>query len=44
MFDIKGQYMKESNTFVTNAAIKHLERDILIGTKWQFIKDSNLYI
>ena len=37
----KGQYMKESNTLVDNAAIKLLQREVLLNKKGQCIKKSN---
>ena len=32
LHDIKGQYMKESNTLADNAAINILQRDIWLNT------------
>ena len=39
LLDIKGQYMKESNTNAGNAIIKQLQREVLLNTKGQYMKE-----
>ena len=36
--------MKESNTLVNNAAIKLLQREVLLDTKEQYMKESNTLV
>ena len=41
MLNIKGQYMKESNTLVVNVTIKQLQTRILLNIKGQYMKESS---
>ena len=36
--------MKESNTLADNATIKQLQREILLDTKEQYMKESNILV
>ena len=42
LMSTKGQYMKESNILVSNAAIEQHQKEILLNTKEQYMKDSNI--
>ena len=41
MLNIKGQYMKESNTLVGNVANNFLMRELLLDINRQCMKESN---
>ena len=39
LLNIKGQYMKESNTLAGNAIIKQQQKEILLNTKEKYMKE-----
>ena len=41
MLNIKGQFIKESNTLAGNVANNFLKRELLLSTKGQYMKESN---
>ena len=44
MLNIKGHYMKESNSFAGKVANNFLEREMLLNTKGQNMKESNTLV
>ena len=42
--NIKGHYMKESNSFAGNVANNFLEKEMLLNTKGQYMKESNTLV
>ena len=43
-FNIKGQYMKESNILVENATINQPQREVWLDTKGEYMKESNILV
>ena len=41
-FNIKGQYMRESNILAENATMKLPQRQIWLNTKGEYMKESNI--